>query len=244
MQNARWRARGLRTPSPCGLVLAVAAFPSAKSRRASRDAARGAPAAAGAPPAAARPARELGRQRGSGKHDHGLLGVSEPRGVAERVAVRAEGARGGVELLDPAVPELAALVDHVVARRAPRCAAASRAGGAWPGSRRPWRAQKMPSALRLEQREVVVCALPHRPSPSPACGSKRGSGPSSSTRRRVARSAAAARRRGAAAGHRSRAQGARRAVRRAAPPPRCPRHRARSARWPPAPRSRARRRAR
>ena len=69
------------------------------------------------------------------------LGIPQPRGMAHRVAVRAQGAGGGVDLLDAAMPEIAALVDHVVVRRAPRSAAAGRAGGAWqaaggPGGRR------------------------------------------------------------------------------------------------------------
>ena len=66
-------------------------------------------------------------------------------GVADGEAVRAEGARERVELLDAPVPEVAALVDRCGRPRARRSAAACPYGWRFAGSRRPWSAQKTPS---------------------------------------------------------------------------------------------------
>ena len=52
------------------------------------------------------------RHVGAGQHR-----CSQPAGVADGVAMGAERTRGGVELLDPAVPEVAALVGHAVAEQ-------------------------------------------------------------------------------------------------------------------------------
>ena len=71
--------------------------------------------------------------------------VADPAGVADRVAVRAERAAVGLDLLDAPVPEVAAVVDDVVVRRAPRSGAGCRSGGAW-------RARAAPGARRRRRR--------------------------------------------------------------------------------------------
>src|SRR3954464_11154903 len=96
MQNARWRARR---------PLEVFSTPSSLGAR-QMQALDGRHYAA---------ALELARDRGAGQHHDALGGVAQPAGVPNRVAVRAERADGHIQLLHAAVPEVAAVVDDVIA---------------------------------------------------------------------------------------------------------------------------------
>ena len=82
----------------------------------------------------------------SGRSVPGQDDALQPAGVPDGVAVGTERARRGVELLDAAVPEVAALVASRGRRAAPRFEAASRTGWRFAGSRRPWSALNTPSA--------------------------------------------------------------------------------------------------
>ena len=73
--------------------------------------------------------------------------VADPARVPDRVAVRAERRGRRLDLLDPAVPEVAAVVDHVVVEQLLDPALHAERVALRAGSRRPWSAQKTPSAL-------------------------------------------------------------------------------------------------
>src|SRR3712207_6132025 len=96
MQNARWAARR---------PLAPLSTPSSLGARQMQALDRGHHALAA----------ELGRDRGARQNHHALARVAEPARVAYGVAVRAQRAHDRVDLLDTAVPEVAAVVGHVVA---------------------------------------------------------------------------------------------------------------------------------
>ena len=99
-------------------------------------------------PAAPRPrSRTAARQPRARQHDHALGGIADPARVADRVAVRAQRRGRRLDLLDPAVPEVAAVVHRRGPRAAPRSGAGRRAGGGAPGKRRPWSAQNTPSTF-------------------------------------------------------------------------------------------------
>ena len=81
--------------------------------------------------------------------------------MPDRVAVGAEGAGRGIQLLDPAVPQVAAVVDHVVAHQLvdPQLHAEWVPLGGQPA---PLEGAEDTVRVRLEEREGPVGALLHR----------------------------------------------------------------------------------
>ena len=122
---------------------------------------------------------ELVRQRRAGQHDHAVAALARPRtrGPRRSGARRARTPRppaprcGGARARRPRRSR--------GRRPAPRSAAACRAGGAWPGRRRPWRAQNTPSGLVSNSGDRAVGALrrPVRSRRPPRPGGRRQAAP-------------------------------------------------------------------